>query len=253
VADLEKAFLFKYAQTPQEVEKILKLRLLAAKGEGRWLDTEDHNVMRDKWDSFARQIYCEVNGKIIAASRIVFNNGLSERSEHVSYNIEVPEWLWKEGFVEASRVCTDPAYRGSDVFMRMLQQMSHIVTQSGHRFLLMNCVDSLVPVYQKVVGVVSLKKRFFTPFMQKDALNLLYIDVRSLQIGTNAKPRSWVVNAPVGNYSIERGHLKLSLFEKGLRFLFLPLHLFIYRMARRKKFLRARKAVSGSQNKSRAA
>lgn len=239
VADLEKAFLFKHAQTPQEIEEILKLRLVAAKGEGRWLDTDDHTVMRDKWDSYARQIYCEVNGQIVAASRIVFNNGLKERSEHVNYHVAIPEWLWTEGFVEASRVCTHPSFRGTDVFARMVQQMSHIVTQSGHRFLLMNCVDSLVPVYKKFAGVTSLHQKFNTPFMQKDKLNLLYIDVRSLQLATNAKALSWSIHAPIAEHSVERGHIKLNLAEKGLRTLFRPLHWFFFRMANKRKYEKA--------------
>ncbi|MCB0419280.1 MAG: hypothetical protein KDD39_16660, partial [Bdellovibrionales bacterium] len=127
VADLEKAFLFKSAQTAEEVENILRLRLKAAKAEGRWLDTEDFTLMRDPWDRHSRQVYCEVNGRIVSAARVVFNNGLPERSEHVSYGVEIPEWLWKEGFVEGSRVCTDPDFRGTDVFFKMLQQLSHIV------------------------------------------------------------------------------------------------------------------------------
>jgi len=243
VADLEKAFLFKYAQTPEEIEKILKLRLIAAKGEGRWLDTEDFNVMRDKWDPYARQIYCEVNGKMVASSRIVFNNGLKERSEHVSYNVDIPSWLWEEGFVEGSRVCTDPEFRGSDVFTRMAQQMCHIVTQSGHRYLLMNCVDSLVPIYKKMIGVVSLNQRFNTPFMQKDALNLLYIDMRAAQIGTNVKLQSWAVNSPVGSHAIKRGHIKLNGFERTLRYLFRPFHILMLRLARKKRFAKAARSI----------
>lgn len=244
VADLEKAFLFRYAQTAEEMEQILKLRLVAAKGEGRWLDTEDHTVMRDQWDAFARQIYCEVNGKVVAASRIVFNNGLRERSEHVNYKVNIPEWMWEAGFVEGSRVCTDPAFRGTDVFSRMVQQMSHIVSQSGHRYLLMNCVDNLVPVYRKIVGVITLGEKFHTPFMQKDALNLLYVDVRTLQIGTNVKYQSWAVNAPIGDHAIERGHFKLKWWERPLRLFFKPIHLLIYAVARRKKFAKAAQSLN---------
>ncbi|MEZ4749468.1 MAG: hypothetical protein R3B54_02220 [Bdellovibrionota bacterium] len=243
VADLEKAFLFKSAQSPEEFENILKLRLKAAKAEGRWLDTEDFTLMKDPWDRHSRQVYCEVNGRIVSAARVVFNNGLAERSEHVSYGVEIPEWLWKEGFVEGSRVCTDPDFRGTDVFFKMLQQLSHIVTQSGHRYAVMNCVDGLVPVYKKMLGVESLEQRFHTRFMQKDALNLLYIDFRALQVGVNSKVQTWAVNAPIGDHVIEQGQLKLFWWEKLIRATFRPLHRIVSFIAVRRRYKKASKAV----------
>ncbi|MCB0404656.1 MAG: hypothetical protein KDD51_07695 [Bdellovibrionales bacterium] len=243
VADLEKAFLFKSAQTPEEFESILKLRLKAAKVEGRWLDTEDFTLMRDPWDRHSRQVYCEVNGRIVSAARVVFNNGLPERSEHVSYGVEIPEWLWKEGFVEGSRVCTDPDFRGTDVFFKMLQQLSHIVTQSGHRFAVMNCVDGLVPVYKKMLGVEALDQRFHTRFMQEDALNLLYIDFRALQVGVNRKVQTWAVNAPIGDHVIEQGQLKLFWWEKLIRAAFRPLHGVVSMIVVRRRYKKATEAI----------
>lgn len=246
VADLEKAFLFRSAQTSEEIDKILGLRLKAAKAEGRWLDTNDTTLMRDQWDKHARQVYAEVNGKIVAASRVVFNNGLSERSEHFSYDVTIPEWLWKEGFVEGSRVCTDPEFRGTDVFFKMLQQLSHIVTQSGHRYALMNCVDSLVPVYRKMLGVESLNQRFHTKFMQHDAMNLLYIDFRALQVGVNGKMQTWAVNAPIGDYAIEKGQLKLYWWEKVIRAAFRPFHMLLNLVFRKQRYKKAARAINKS-------
>ena len=80
--------------------------------------------------------------------------------------------------MEGSRVCTDPDFRGSDLFFHLVQNVSRIVTQSGYRYGLMNCVDSLVPVYEKAVGVYSLNQRFHTEFMKDRALNLVCVDVR---------------------------------------------------------------------------
>lgn len=244
VADLEKAFIFKSAQTPEEIENILKLRLKAAQSEGRWLDTTDIDLMRDKWDRHARQIYCEVNGRIVAASRIVFNNGLRERSEHVSCGVKIPEWLWDESFVEGSRVCTDPDFRGSDVFLQMVQQMSHIVTQSGHRYLLLNCVDSLVPVYKRMIGVESLNQRFYTEFMQDRALNLLCVDFRAIQLGINGKRETWAVNAPVAKHLIEKGQLKIRWWERPLRHLFTPLHKLHEFLSLKKRYAKAMRSSS---------
>ncbi len=213
---IEKAYLFRYANTPAQMDAILRLRLKAAQKEGRWVGETDHEKLRDNWDRHARQIICEVNGEIVCAARIVYNSGLKERSEHVSYNVDIPQWLWEAGFVEASRVCTDPDFRGSDMFFLTIQHLSKIVTQSGYGYLLLNCEDSLVPVYKKTVGVFDLKQRFHTAFMKEKALNLLYCDARWLQLGMNFSPSSWILNVPVGMYLLSTGKLELKWWEKPL-------------------------------------
>lgn len=224
VAEMEKAYIFRSAQSQEEFERILQLRLHAAQADGRWKGETDHRKMSDSWDKHARQIYGEVNGRVVASARIVFNNGLRERSEHVGYGVEIPEWLWEEGFVEGSRVCTDPDFRGSDLLINLIQRMSIIVTQTGYRYLLMNCEDSLIPIYRKTVGVFSLEKKFHTEFMQDKPLNLLCVDFKSMQLGLNQSPSTWVINAPVGDHLLERGRLKASWWQLGFRRVFAVFH-----------------------------
>jgi hypothetical protein len=215
VRSLERAFVFGYAQTDEQMRRVLELRLRAAQADGRWLGETDCEKMRDPWDKFARQVYCEVDGRVVGAGRVVFNNGDHSRSEHEgNYKIEIPKWLWDEGFVEGSRLCTDPEFRGADVFTLMIQHISRIVLSSGHKFFVLNCVDNLVPVYRKTAGIKSLNKRFHTEYMQDRALNLLYADIRKLQLGLNLKASTWVINAPVGAHLIEQGVLKLKWWEK---------------------------------------
>jgi hypothetical protein len=238
VADIEKAFIFRNASQPEELNRILNLRLQAAQADGRWLGETSLNKMLDPWDRYARQLYCETNGKTVGAGRIVFNNGLQERSEHVSYGANIPDWLWQEGFVESSRLCTDPDFRGADIFLLMLQHISRVITQSGYRYLLLNCVDSLVPVYKKAVGVKDLNQRFHTEFMQDRALNLLYIDIRALQVGLNMQHSSWIISEKVGSQLIDQGQIKLNFFEKIAHKFYRQFHKAIVRVYERSKFKR---------------
>ena len=225
VSSVEKSFRFRCASTEEEFEKILKLRLKAATASGRWVGEKDHRKMEDPWDKHARQVYFEVNEKVVAASRIVFNNGIQERCEHeASYGVKVPDWLWKEGFVEGSRMCTDPEFRGSEVFLNLIRQVSRIITQSGHRYLVMNCEDSLLPIYKKATGIQNLGTKFHTDFMKNDALNLLYIDVRKIQVATNLSPTTWLVGVPVGDHLVQNGSIKLSWWEQTMRFIYRPAH-----------------------------
>ncbi len=241
IGNLDKAFIFRSAQTDEQVQSILELRLKSAQQDGRWIGETDARKMIDDWDKHARQIFCEVNGKVVGAARIVFNNGLRERSEHSAYGIEVPEWLWESGFVEGSRVCTDPDFRGGDLFLSILQHMSRIVTQSGHRYLVLNCVDSLVPVYKKTVGVYSLKKKFHTKYMQDRTLNLLYVDVRKIQIGLRLAPTTWIAHTPVGDHLLNKGHLRLHWWEKLPRRVMSPLHKLMLSAYEKKRTKRAKK------------
>jgi|GEM_PF-2475200 len=228
VKSLERAFVFGCAQTEEQMKRILELRLIAAQADGRWIGETDVEKMRDPWDQFARQVYCEVNGRVVGAGRVVFNNGDRSRSEHEgNYKIEVPQWLWDAGFVEGSRLCTDPEFRGADVFSLMIQHVSRIVLSSGHRYFVLNCVDSLVPVYRKTAGIKPLNKRFHTAYMQDRALNLLFADVRKLQLGLNFDVTTWVINAPVGKHLIEQGVLRLRWWEKGLHAIARIAHSFV--------------------------
>lgn len=214
VDDIEKAYLFTYANSKEQFERVLDLRLRAAQKAGRWVGETDIYKLSDSWDKHARHVICELNGQIVAAGRIVYNSGIPERSEHAGYNVEIPAWLWSEGFTEASRVCTDPDYRGSELFVLMLQHMAKIGTQSGYRYCLMNCEDSLVPIYRYALGVYSLGQKFHTPFMKDKALNLLCLDIRMLLLGINFAAMSWKLNVPLGMYMLQNGKITLTWRER---------------------------------------
>lgn len=220
VKSLEKAYVFKNATTPEQINRILALRLKAAQKDGRWIGETDIQKMSDRLDKFSRHLYCEINGEVVASFRLVFNNGIPEKSEHVSYGVTIPDWLWEAGFVEGSRLCTDPDFRGAELFFLMIQNISKVVIQSGNRYVLINCVDSLVKVYKKTAGVHSLNQKFYTPYMQDRALNLLYSDARQLQLGFNFQPTSWILNVPLGMYMLANGNIKLNWWEKPIKFIF---------------------------------
>src|SRR5690606_13571013 len=87
--------------------------------------------------------------QLVGAARIVFVGKDLERSEHHSLKIPIPSRLIDSGFVEISRMCTHPDYRGSDVLPVLLQNLGRIVYCSGYRFLLSNCNDNMWRFYKK--------------------------------------------------------------------------------------------------------
>ena len=132
--------------------------------------------MEDKYDNYARHLMAYCGSELVSAGRLVFNNGNKLRSEHTGYGVELPNFLWKGGFLEISRLVVEKDFRGADIFLGMMAEFAIIAAQNNIKYLVLNCVDSLVPVYQKF-GAKKLGKKFYTEFMEDQALNLLYIDI----------------------------------------------------------------------------
>ena len=191
IPNVNSAVIFSYVSSQEEWEQVLKLRLRAAQKEGRWVGEIDHWKLTDKYDKYSRHIICKVENKIVASSRLVFNNKDPQRVEHGNV-MEIPNQFWKDGFVEASRLCTDPDYRGSTLFLGFLQHVGRIVGQQNIRYVLMNCEDSLVPIYKRYGGE-TIGIKFNTEFMQSKTLNVIVCDFKKIYLGKNMGFVFWYV------------------------------------------------------------
>jgi hypothetical protein len=212
IPEMEQILAITYVSNEAEWREVLDLRLLAAQKVGRWIGETDPYKLTDKYDKFARQLVCKIGDRIIAAGRIVFNDGNREQSEHNDIT-ELPEYLWKSGFVELSRVCTHPFYRGSTVFHNMTQHLGRITFEAGFDYFLINCEDNLIPIYERI-GAKPLGVRFFTPFMKETGLNLMLFDIKHNFLG-RGNPLMWeFVFRDYYEFAKKRGMLKPSLFDR---------------------------------------
>jgi hypothetical protein len=212
IPEMERILAITYVSNEAEWREVLDLRLLAAQKVGRWIGETDPYKLTDKYDKFARQLVCKIGDRIIAAGRIVFNDGNREQSEHNDIT-ELPEYLWKSGFVELSRVCTHPFYRGSTVFHNMTQHLGRITFEAGFDYFLINCEDNLIPIYERI-GAKPLGVRFFTPFMKETGLNLMLFDIKHNFLG-RGNPLMWeFVFRDYYEFAKKRGMLKPSLFDR---------------------------------------
>ena len=189
ISDITESVVFTYVTKKEEWEDVLKLRLSAAHHAGRWIDLKDHKSMTDEHDKHARILICKVGEKVIGSCRMVFNEGSFDKSEYKNIS-KLPDFLWKGGFIETSRLCIDPEYRGANLFLLFLQHTGRIAAQSKYRYVIINGEDTLVPIYTRFGGI-ELGIRFFTKFMQKTALNLLYYDLNHVLYGKNVNPIAW--------------------------------------------------------------
>jgi len=149
VGDIEKALSFSSVSSPSEMDELLRLRLAAYQSKGKRLYMQDPEEMRDGFDAFSRQLTCRINGVLVASARMTFNDGDLSRSEYVSYGVQLPERVLREGFVEVGRVVTHPDYRGSYIIFRLMQELARVALQSGVRYIIGSATDAL-GLYERV-------------------------------------------------------------------------------------------------------
>jgi len=213
VPPLVSSAVFSYVSSEEEWHQVLKLRLRAAQKAGRWIGETDHTKLTDNFDKYSRHIICKVENKIVASSRMVFNNSIIDRVEHGKI-FDVPQALWDGGFVEVSRLNTDPDYRGSDLFLGFLQHGARIAGQQNLRYVLLNCEDSLVPIYQRY-GALPLGVKFTTEIMQNKTLNLMMADLKNLYVGNGIGAAGWyLVWREVYEFLKSSGFVRPSMSQK---------------------------------------
>ena len=224
--DLTKMVTCRYVKNHDEWLQYLNLRLRAQKKEGRWVEETDPYNTLDDFDESARHMMLSLGNTPVGIGRVVFNGGSVERCEHYG-KVEIPPWIVAGGFVEASRFATDPNFRRSNIFPMVIKNCFKICIQNGVRYILANCEDSLVPIYEKV-GAKVLGQKFNTKFMEEKTLNLMYLDVFDLCRGQGVKPLVWFtfyadildLDRKFGRVEVPLGRrLYLKLLKRTLGFL----------------------------------
>ncbi|MFO0676138.1 MAG: PilZ domain-containing protein [Polyangiaceae bacterium] len=162
VGSVERAVSYDYASTPADYEAVLELRLRAHQAEGRLenLTTAD---MASSFDAHARHLTCRFGGRVVGYVRVIYVDGSPSRSQYVSKGgHEVPEWLWKAGFVEAGAGAMDPEFQRAGLFVPMMQHAVRVALQSGYRYMLGACSDELLAMYQDM-GFTHVETRMVSP------------------------------------------------------------------------------------------
>ena len=131
---------FTFARNKTDLDGVANLRSMS-------YGSEVPMEVFDRFDEFSRQLVVIHAGRVIACTRIVYNDNNRDMCEHESYGFEIPKWLWKAGFVETSRMSIHPNYRGSDIFLRLMAHMGQTVLQSGNRYMVASCSEVYLPSY----------------------------------------------------------------------------------------------------------
>ncbi len=133
--------------------EVLQLRLSAAQEDGRLLDVQDPELLRDSFDASALHIKLILRGQLVASGRVILLQGERRRSEINQTLVELPDSVIVDSEVaEISRICTHPDYRRGHLLTLLLAECAWNAFLRGAQYLIGYCVESLVPVYLRFAG-----------------------------------------------------------------------------------------------------
>lgn len=162
------------ASKAEAMDQALFVRLLGNQAFGRLAGVHEPSALFDPLDPFSVNVVCRLGDKAIGTGRLVLNDGERSRSE-IEAEVGLPEWLWQEKFAEVSRFAVHPDYRGAGVMIQLLREVARIALSLGCRYLVLDCIDKLVPIYRRV-GAKSLPLSKKHPY-SSERVTIMYVDL----------------------------------------------------------------------------
>jgi predicted GNAT family N-acyltransferase len=173
-----------------DYKEVLELRRLAHELDGNLRQPVAAVDMGDIYDARARIVVGKFRGRIVATARIRYNelNDPLEHEAHVTWPKELPR---RDQIIEVSRVATHPDFRKNDLLAALFRFICHNVVQPERPWLIMSCLDRMVPYYEKI-GFRRTGLRHTEPIWKDDrVLNVMICNISELVLGRNVDPFYW--------------------------------------------------------------
>ncbi|WP_437775057.1 GNAT family N-acetyltransferase [Sorangium sp. So ce1097] len=172
----------------EALEAALSVRLRGNQFFGRLSGVGDPSALTDELDPHAITFVCQLGQKPIGTGRVVINDG-DRRLSEIQREVGLPDWIWRERFAEVSRVAIHPDYRASGVMVAIFREVGRIALNMRCRYLVLDCIEKLVPVYEKIGG-----KRL--PITKKhpysgETVHVMYVDLLELLTTLRGNPVFW--------------------------------------------------------------
>ncbi len=129
----------------------------------------------DEFDRYSTIMALKLGSEVIATGRSVFNFGNSQQCEIIRLGFTPPDFIKDAKFVEISRFATHSEFRGKDLFLLLLSFAFRSAILTGHRYILADCEDHLLPTYRKWGAKVFDEK--ITHELENITLNVVYFDL----------------------------------------------------------------------------
>ncbi len=149
VRSTSRAFDFGCVRSEEDYGEVLALRRLAYVHAGKAGSDTAAEEMGDAFDARSRILTAKYRGRMVGSVRVMFPRTEADPLKHEEY-CTLPKLPPRSEIVEASKACTHPDFRRSDLFYSLARQAGLVTLQSGRRYILLSCTDSLVRLYKKL-------------------------------------------------------------------------------------------------------
>lgn len=183
------AFEFGSARTAQEYAEVLRLRRLAYVHARKVAADAKDLDMADGFDARSRILVAKHLGRVVGTMRMFYPAHATDPLMHESYLPLPPGLPPRTELVELFKACTDPDFRGGDLFYALVRHAALTLVQSGRRYALMSATDSLASIYERV-GFRHTGTSYVHPAM-RIRHHLMLADTRSVIEGKDINPIFW--------------------------------------------------------------
>lgn len=217
VTQISNGLKFRFVKTQDEYEKVLQLRYKSYLEAGKISDQKQISDMIAPMDKKSRILICLHGEKVVASVAIAFPNDESEilDTERVFPNGYPKKMPPKNKIVEIARLCTDSAYRRTDLLTRMFEY-TYKVTLCGDRdFILTSTDNRLWKVYKKL-GFKKTGMAYPHPYLSGLEHHIILGERKQPDYGTNISPLSWnYLWKNMNIFMTEKGYIKRTFLQKA--------------------------------------
>ena len=196
-------FDFSYVKTSDEYNDVLALRYSAYKAANKLSPDKRVQDMADEFDARARILIVKHRGKTIGSLRAMFHSDsdLTDHGRYVSFPADFPK---NAEMIECSRICTDPEFRGSDLFSELLAHLVLTAIKSGRRYVLGGAAGTLVPVYERY-GFKKVGITYKNESLAGVEHQLILMDTHEVALGISVSMKAWIrVYSSVVDYLMDK-------------------------------------------------
>jgi predicted GNAT family N-acyltransferase len=203
---LSRGIEYEFIKSEQDYRSVLALRLLANRIAEKIPSSYALEDMADIYDIRSRIIAGKYRGQIVGTIRVTFFD-TNDQLEHSRFMELPPDFPKSHEILECSRAATHPDFRGSDLWLTLLQHIAILALLAKREWVLISTTAELVDMYSKM-GFKDTGLRYEHDLYPGVIQHTLLINVPRTVMGEGVGPIYWnVIWRDVSAYLADSGML----------------------------------------------